>query len=123
MEATGGTFGGNYCAVCSGKIYFRVDEVKRLNIIGCRCGERASPIDAPPWQPTPMTITQNICPSCAAKDAELERLRTIEARLTEEGVAKVLFAQYSSGEWEALTENAQNEYLDSARAVIRYVRG
>jgi hypothetical protein len=51
--------------------------------------------------------------------AELARL---SAKLDKERMAEVLFMENSNGDWEALTENAQEEYLDAADALIQYFK-
>ena len=56
-ERTGSTIVSRMiCEVCMKDIYYRVDTEKRLNLTGCGCGERASAIDAPPFQPQPSFI-------------------------------------------------------------------
>lgn len=58
------------------------------------------------------------------RDAALSREAALLKGVEDvEGMAKVLFAQNSNGEWEALTENAQNEYLDAARALCDHLLG
>ena len=64
----------------------------------------------------------------AAKDAELERLRLLESRLTEEGVGRAIMKDMMLfyDDWEDAFANLPMEaekYLKSARAVIRYVKG
>ena len=60
------------------------------------------------------STTVEPCPSCAAKDLELSRLRALESRLTEEGIAEMWRSKWCVVAWGE--ENV-------ARAVIRYMKG